>query len=132
MTLSELRIDLAEARAALREAKDDYETMKAIHEQAAIDCGDAGGKNAEERARSLTIALSQNTAYLEARQRLREAEYAVDQLATDIAIAEDERDADKLRVRDAANQALDRYAAALERLARSNPIVTAIDQALPL
>lgn len=124
--LADLRMQLAEARAALREAKDDHETMKAIREQAAIDRG-ATGKNAEERARALTIQLNYDDDYLAARQRLRQREYEVDTIQAQIAVAEDARDADKLRSRDAATQALDRYAAALERLARQNPIQAAID-----
>lgn len=132
-TLAELRTELAEAKAALREAKGDHETMKAIREQAAIDRGLLGAcKNEGERTRVLTIVLDQDNDYLTARQRLRESEYAVDQLAADIATAEDERETLKLRIRDEANRALDHYAAALERLTRSNPIHTAIDAALPL
>jgi len=130
MSLSELRIQLADARATLREA--DHETMKAIREQYAIDNGRlANCKNEGERTRALTIVLDGDDDYLEARERLRVVEYEVDLLQAQIASEEDARDAEKLRVRDDANKALDRYAAALERLARQNPIHTAIDQALP-
>lgn len=132
MSLSELRIQLADARAALREMKADHETVKALHEQHVINNGIADGKNAEERSRKLLIALDQDDDYLEARDRLRVAEYEADLVAAQIAIAEDERDVEKLRIRDEANRALDHYAQALERLARSNPIHAAIDAALPL
>jgi hypothetical protein len=132
MSLSELRIQLANARAALRETKADYETTKAIREQAAIDRGFLGScKNEGERTRTLTVVLDGDNDYLTARERLRIAEYEVDLVAAQIAIEEDARDAEKLRIRDDANKALDRYAAALERLARVNPIHTAIDAALP-
>jgi len=132
MDLAQLRIQLADARAALREQKADHETMKAIREQYAIDNGKLTGcTNDKARERALLIALDGDDDYLGARDRLRAAEYEVDLVTAQIASAEDERDAEKLRIRDDANKALDRYAAALERLARQNPIVTAIDQALP-
>lgn len=131
MILSDLRIALANARDRLRTAKEDHETMTAIREQAAIDRG-ATGKNAEERTRALLIALDRDDVYHESRDRLWDAEADVDQLLAQIAVAEDERDVEKLRVRDEANRALDRYANALLRLARQNPITTAIDAALPL
>lgn len=133
MDLAQLRIQFADAKAVLREQKADHETMKAIREQFAIDSGAHNGcKNAEDRARALLIALDQDDDYLGARNRLRDAEYEVERLTAEITSAEDARDTEKLRVRDEANRVLDRLAAAYERLARQNPVVAAIDAALPL
>jgi biopolymer transport protein ExbD len=126
-TLTELRQRLADAQITLRTAKDVHETTRAIHEQAAIDCGDAGGKNAEERARSLTIALDQNTTYLGVLDELRDAEATVDRLKAEIAIAEDDRQLERMRIQDDANRALDRYAAALEQMAQGDLARIVID-----
>lgn len=130
MTLSSLRITLVTAKDALRGHKADYETIKAIREQAAID-GGATGKNEAERTRALLIALDQDSEYLEARDRLRTAEYDVDRLQAEIDIAKDERTARELACRERNNEVLDRYAAALEALARRNPVHAAIDAQLP-
>lgn len=123
--LPHLRIALATAKDALREQKADHETMRALREQYAIDCGAlAACKNEAERTRALLIALDQDNDYIAARDQLRSAEYEVERLAAEIAVEEDARRADELRIREASTAALDRYATALMR---ANPVQAAID-----
>lgn len=129
--LAQFRLALVSAKETLRTAKTDHETIKAIREQAAIDGGRlAACKNETERTRALLIALDNDSDYIQARDRLRDAEYEVDRIQAEIATCEDQLTADKLRVRDAANQALDRYSAALLRMAPQNPVSAAIDGAI--
>lgn len=130
MTLSELRRALVTAKDALRTAKEDHATLAAICEQRAINDG-ATGKNAEERERALRIALDKDGEYLTSRDRLDSAEYEVERLQVKIAILEDDRKARELTCRERNNEALDRYAAALERLASQRPVTMAVDATLP-
>lgn len=104
--LSELRISLAAARVTLRQAKDELETAKAIAETTMIHNGAAGGKNAEERARALIVALEGSTLYRDALSYLRESEALIDQLQAEIANEEDRMRADELRVREKLADAL--------------------------
>lgn len=104
--LSELRISLAAARVTLRQAKDELETAKAIAETNMIANGAAGGKNAEERARALTVALEGSTLYRGALSYLRESEAYIDQIQATIAIEEDTIRIEELRVREKLAEAL--------------------------
>lgn len=106
MTLPQLRLDLAAARITLRQAKDELETAKAIAETTMIHNGAAGGKNAEERARALIVALEGSTLYRDALSYLRESEALIDQLQAEIANEEDRMRADELRVREKLADAL--------------------------
>lgn len=95
----ELRQRLVTVRAELRTAKDLHEQALAQAEQAAIDSGQAGGKNAEERARSLTLALMKDASYQAARARLREAENEVERVEALLESARDERRASEWHIR---------------------------------
>lgn len=97
--MQELRLSLVTARANLRAVKDDYELIKAISEQDAIAKGLAGGKNAEERERSLIIALSTNRDYTSVLNRLRRAEVEVDRLDALLEGARDARRAEEWAIR---------------------------------
>jgi cysteinyl-tRNA synthetase len=112
-TLPQLRLDLAEAKIQLRQAKDDYQTHKAIVEHQALLLG---GKNAEERAANVGAALRADLSVRKAFDTLREAEAAVERLEAEIAGAEDERAAERLRVFDRQAAALERFAEALGRV----------------
>lgn len=79
--------DLAIAKDNLRRAKDYEQTVKAITESVTP----TSGKNAEDRKRELTIALSQDGIYTQALFQLREAEAAVDRAQADVEAAEAER-----------------------------------------
>ncbi len=99
--LAELRLKLAALRIALRSAEDDLPVVKAKAEQVAIErAGEAGyGKNAEDRARYLTIALSDDLPYVTAVERLRVAQSQVDMVQAEIETQRDERrerEADRL------------------------------------
>lgn len=124
-TIGNLRIKLADARIDLRTAKDALETAKTIATM------DVAGKNDDERKRNQARALTESGLYGDALIYLRNCEATVEHLEAALDAAKDERAAEELRIRDQANQALDRYAAALEQLARRNPIHAAIDAALP-
>lgn len=87
----ELRLRLADCRASLRSAKDAFEIVTAQREQCAIDRGQANGKNAEERSRSLTIALATDTIYLQALSSCRIAEAECDRVEALLEAARDER-----------------------------------------
>lgn len=78
---------LAHAKAELREAKDHEQTVRAICEHTTPTTG----KNADDRKRELTIALSQSDVYGSALRQLREAEYAVDRAQADVEHAESDR-----------------------------------------
>jgi hypothetical protein len=95
----ELRLRLADRRANLRQAKDLHDQALAQAEQAAIDDGRAGGKNAEERARSLTLALVNDASYQAAHTRLRGAEAEVDRVEALLESARDERRASEWQIR---------------------------------
>lgn len=100
MTLPQLRLDLAAARATLRQAKDELETAKAI---ATLD---VTGKNDDERKRAAQSALLSNTTYKLALQYLRDCESEIDKLEAEIAVEEDRVRADELRVREKLADAL--------------------------
>lgn len=107
MQLANLRIALAEAKIALRAAKD-YETIaRAIAEQAAIgELNGSAGKNEAERARNLTIALYNDNYYQNSLTALRDAEAKVERLNAEIAVAEDEVRANEARIREKLADAL--------------------------
>lgn len=86
--LATFRLNLASAKADLRLAKDTYEMMRAIAENQFIGDG-TGGRNAEERARNLTIALLDHEGYQGSLRYLRECERRVDELHAMIAVEED-------------------------------------------
>jgi hypothetical protein len=94
----ELRLQLANARTDLRSAKDDHELAKAQAEQHAIDSG-VNGKNADERARNLTLALAMDQAYQAALRALRAAEAEVERLDALLEGARDARRADEWAIR---------------------------------
>lgn len=98
--LPQLRLDLAAARSALRTAKDELETAKAI---ATLD---VTGKNDDERKRAAASALLSNTIYKLALQYLRDCESEVDRIEAEIATHEDQLRADELRVREKLADAL--------------------------
>lgn len=87
MNLTHLRADLANARIALREAKDHYETTRAICELAV----QTTGKNAEDRKRELTVALADDPRHTRALSRLRACETQLDRIQAEIDAAEDAR-----------------------------------------
>lgn len=88
--LTEIRLSLVAARASFRAAKDTHELVTAEAEQRAIEAG-ATGKNAEERARALTIALNRDPLWLRSRTQLRHAEAEVERLQALL----DSQDADR-------------------------------------
>lgn len=95
----ELRQRLADCRAAHRTAKDLHEQVQVQAEQAAIDAGKAGGKNAEERARSLALALMNDASYQSALARLRRAEHEAECVEALLEAARDERRAAEWQIR---------------------------------
>lgn len=95
----ELRLQLAQVRANLRQQKDLHEQALAQAEQAAIDSGKAGGKNAEERARGLTLALMKDASYQAARAKLRAAEAECERVEALLESARDERRASEWQIR---------------------------------
>lgn len=98
--LPQLRRDLAAAKAALRTAKDEADTAKAI---ATLD---VTGKNDDERKRASAAALLSNTTYKLAVQYLRDCESEIDRIEAEVAIEEDRMRADELRVREKLADAL--------------------------
>ncbi len=120
-----LRIQLAEARSALRDAQDRYDLVKAQAEQRIIE--DAGGSkalgsNEDERKRALLLALEADEAYTNAHSTLRYTQAMVDLLQAKL----DEQ----IEVRRSADRASrDRLSAALESLATRQPSTLA-EQAL--
>lgn len=125
MTLSELRIALAHAKDRLRTAKTDLETAKTIATM------ETKGANAEERKKADAQALLDDQNYNKALAHLHTCEYEADRIEAEIDILKDERTARELACRERNNEALDRYAAALERLASQRPVTMAVDAALP-
>lgn len=104
-TIGELRIALAEAKIALRQAKDAHDISKAIAETNAIE-GGVNGKNAEERTRNLTVALLEDNAYSNVLILLRDAEAKVDRLTAQIAVEEDAVRLNEARIREKLADAL--------------------------
>lgn len=100
--LARLRLRLAEAKAVLRNAQDDYKLAKAHAEQVtSID-----GKNEAERMRKLTIALAEDVYHSRALQALRQAEYEVDRVEAAIESLLDDRRAWEWSIRSALIDAL--------------------------
>jgi hypothetical protein len=88
--LAHFRMNLVEAKATLRAAKDGYETARAIAELTAIErLNGSAGKNEAERARNLTVELLHDDTHSQALAHLRECERQVDQLNACIAVEED-------------------------------------------
>lgn len=98
--LPQLRMDLAAAKAALRQAKDELETAKAI---ATLD---VTGKNDDERKRAAAAALLNNHTYKLALLYFRDCEADIDKLEAEVSICEDQIRADELRVREKLADAL--------------------------
>ena len=112
--MSELttRQQLATARAALRTTQDDYDRIKAITEHAVIAAAGGPkqlGANAEDRDRTLRLALEDDPAYLGIRYTLRQWQAALDRLQ---ALLDDE--IDRRRSLDRASR--DHLATALEAI----------------
>lgn len=116
---TELRLSLAEARARLRSAKDAHELAKAEAEQRAISAGLANGKNAEERARALTLVLAHDDNYTPALANLRRCEHEVDRLEALLESARDARRVDEWRIRAQLVDALDRAGVASDHADRA-------------
>lgn len=95
----ELRMRLVDLHRSLRHLKGDLELAKATAEQNAIDRNQAGGKNAEERARSLLLIIQHDNAYMSALARLRDCEYEVERCEQLIEAAKDERRAAEWQIR---------------------------------
>lgn len=112
-TLPELRMQLAEAKIARQQAKDNHQTCKAIVEYSALL---AGGKNKEERDANMAQALRYDPAVCAALGDLREAEATVERLEAEIAGAEDTRRQARLMADERHTVALERLAASWERL----------------
>jgi len=107
------RITLAEAKIQLRQAKDDYQTHKAIIEHQVLL---AGGKNQQERDANVAAALRADPVVREALDTLREAEAAVDRAEAEVAAMEDTRRSARLVADERHTVALERLAAAWEQL----------------
>ena len=108
------RLVLAEAKIQLRQARDDYQTRKAICEYQALLSG--GGKNKEERDANAAQALRSDLAVAEALGSLRDAEAAHDRAEAEVAVLEDERKTKHIAVLDRQAAALERFADALGRV----------------
>jgi hypothetical protein len=105
--LSTLRLDLAQAKADLRIAKDAYEVARAVAELAAAErLGANLGRNADERARNLTVELLHDDNHTEALAHLRECERQVDLIHAQVAVEEDAIRAAELAARERLSQAL--------------------------
>lgn len=110
-----VRLKLAEARIHLREQQDTYDLVTADGEQRMTDAagGPKGlGANAEDRARTLRLALTDDAAYQEALDALRAAQAAVDRLSAAVEIAIDERKAADRDSRDRLTALLQRFGGA--------------------
>lgn len=79
--------ELAEAKIELRQAKDHFETVRAIVEMSVTTTG----KNAEDRKRELTVAVAKDDAYQAALGNLRGCEADLDRAQANIDAAEAER-----------------------------------------
>lgn len=87
----ELRMRLVDCARTLRNAKDNYEQVKAQREQFAIDNDYANGKNAEERERKLIIFCGKDEECFVALARLQAAEYDYDRASELLEATKDER-----------------------------------------
>lgn len=103
--LAQLRIDLTEAKAALRDAQDDYKLTRAQSEQQAI-AGGINGKNADERERNLLVALNDDLYHNRALARLRGHEHTVDRIEAQLESLLDDRRAWEWSIRSALIDAL--------------------------
>ena len=97
--LRTLRLQLVEADRLLRNRKDDLIATKAECEQCAIDSGKSSGKNAEERERSMALALASDQEYQLAIELLRDAEWTRDRAEALLEAAKDERRAAEWQIR---------------------------------
>lgn len=98
--MQELRLQLAQARANLRSAKDEFDIVVALSEQRAIEAaGGSIGRNEEERKRNLRIALANDGSYGNALMELREAEAEVDRQEALLEGARDARRYDEWTIR---------------------------------
>lgn len=102
--------DLANAKDLLRQAKDYYETARAVVEMSVLTLG----KNAEDRKRELTVATAQDVTYQQALAELRRAEYAVDTAQALIDQTEAERREHEWAIRARLAEALSGHAVASE------------------
>lgn len=107
------RMQLAEAKIALRQAKDNHQTCKAIVEYQALL---QGGKNKEERDANVAQALRADPVARAALGDLRDAEAAHDRAEADVAMMDDDRKQRQLQVLDRQAAALERFADALGRV----------------
>ena len=115
-TLAQLRLDLANARAELRTAKDALDTAKAI---ATLN---VTGKNDDERKKATAQALLDSQHYNLALIALRDREFNVDLIEAQIAIEED-------AIRQRELEARERLAEALRGKRADNAVVdAALDQ----
>lgn len=97
--LRALRLQLVDEDRNLRNAKDDLITVKARCEQRHIDSGKAGGKNAEERERTMALCLADDDDYQHALTLVRDAEYSRDRAEALLEAAKDERRAAEWQIR---------------------------------
>jgi hypothetical protein len=96
--LRQLRLQIVEEARNLRLSRDNHEAVKAQCEQRAIAAG-ANGKNAEERARNLTLALAEDAEYQHALTMLRDAEYSHERACSLLEAAKDDRRAAEWQIR---------------------------------
>ncbi len=108
MTITTIHHQIATARTMLQACKDREKLTRAVAEQQAIASGAAGGKNAEERERSLAIALASNPDYQLAHESLRESEDMLAQLEADLESFRDARRQEEWSIRAALVDALTR------------------------
>lgn len=126
-----IRMQLAEAKIALRDAEQEAETIKAIAETEIIAAVDGKyGANEADRKRFLTVALDGHAGYCRAQDRLSAAKAAVEGASAAVAIFEDERRQARLVADERHTVALERLAAAWEGLGQ--PIVAATGRAVAL
>lgn len=109
----DLRTDLAEAKIALRQARDDYQTRKAIVEYTVLL---AGGPNKEARDAAAAHALREDASVVEALGTLRDAEAQIDRLEAALLAAEDSLKERRLAAQERQTAALGRFADALGRV----------------
>ncbi len=103
--MNDFRMCLVNAKAELRAARDAHDVATAIAETAAIERG-VNGKNADERARNLTVALLSDNAYNKSLAYLRRMEFEVDRLAACVANEEDAVRANEARIKEKLADAL--------------------------
>jgi hypothetical protein len=98
--LTNCRRHLAAMEIALKQAKDEYEQVKAYRERKAIgELNGSAGKNEEERRRNLAVALAEDVVYQEALGQLRDAEANVTTAQAELEIANDQRRAEEWGIR---------------------------------